>query len=300
MKHSDRFAKFLATTVNLNQSRLDDLDSRVAAIVRHLKASRALDGMITTSIPQGSWAQRTIIRPLPGDEFDADILLRLRDVRDWSQHPRKYLSAVTAAFTESGRYATLVQKKNRCVRVHYASLCHVDIVPYVIRGIYPFESKRIVNWDGDCFEPADPDRLTGWMRRQDGRAKGNLRKSIRLFKYLRDRRDDFSVPSIILTTLLGNRVNWWGELLDQYADLPSTFASLTSGLDSWLQAHNSLPTINDPSGSGASFSHRWSQRSFGRFRDHVHGLSPRVRSALGEKDSLQSAKLWQQIFGPEF
>ena len=40
------------------------------------------------AIPQGSWAHETIIQPGPNLEFDADFLLQLDEVTDWS--PRQY------------------------------------------------------------------------------------------------------------------------------------------------------------------------------------------------------------------
>ena len=44
------------------------------------------------------------------------------------------------------------------------------------------------------------------MKEKDGLTGGNLRKVIRLLKYLRDYKTTFSVPSVILTTLVGERV----------------------------------------------------------------------------------------------
>jgi hypothetical protein len=81
MKHEERLGRFLDKTVNLNQSRLDDLDSRVTAIMNCLRKDPTLGPLVKTHVRQGSWAHRTIIKPLPGDEFDADILLHLAQVR---------------------------------------------------------------------------------------------------------------------------------------------------------------------------------------------------------------------------
>lgn len=47
------------------------------------------------------------------------------------------------------------------------------------------------------------------MRGRDRLAAGNLRKTIRLLKYLRDYKQTFTVPSVILTVIVGGRVNWW-------------------------------------------------------------------------------------------
>ena len=73
MKLLNYFKDFLDSTVNLNQTRLDLLDQRVQAIVSCLEDDSVIGTLIENHIPQGSWAHRTIIRPLPGDEFDADF-----------------------------------------------------------------------------------------------------------------------------------------------------------------------------------------------------------------------------------
>jgi hypothetical protein len=298
LKHVQRFERFLADTVNQNQSRLDDLHSRVAAVVGYLWEDRIIGGLVRTHIPQGSWAHRTIIKPLPGDEFDADVLLHLEGVLAWRREPRRYIQEVYQAFRRGGRHMDAVERKNRCVRVHYVNLCHVDVVPYVLRG--PFREKVIVNRSENCFEPTDPQGFTAWMRHQDRRANGNLRKAIRLYKYLRDRNDAFAIPSVILTSLLGKQVRWWWDVPSSYPDLPTAFKILTARLDNWLHQCSSLPRIADPSGSGATFHHRWNDRSFQHFQGEINELNREVKRAYAETNQITSVLLWKRVLGPAF
>jgi hypothetical protein len=44
---------------------------------------------------------------------------------------------------------------------------------------------------------------------RDRLAAGNLSTTIRLLKYLRDYKQTFAVPSVILTVIVGGRVSWW-------------------------------------------------------------------------------------------
>ena len=86
MKLLDYFTEFLREKVNLNQSRLDDLNSRVDAITEVLKSDENIGGRVLDTVPQGSWAHKTIIRPPLGNEFDADFLV------SWKVDPlRNYL-----------------------------------------------------------------------------------------------------------------------------------------------------------------------------------------------------------------
>ena len=310
MKHIARFDRFLAQSVNLNQSRLDDLNGKVDALVAYLKSEEVLGPLLARHIRQGSWAHRTIIRPQKQDEFDADVLVQLKEKGDWSVSPRIYIDELAQALSRSGRYRNSVQAKRRCVRVQYAGQCHVDLVPYFVRepSIYSWAigsmktQKLLVNRETNQFEPTDPEGLTRWIRNQDGRTGGTLRKCIRLYKYIRDHDDRFSIPSIVLTTLLGNGVRWMDlqTFGPGYPDVPTALRILTGQLDDYLDPRPSLPVIDDPSGSGATFEHRWSQRSYAHFRAEVHALRTEIDRAVKVKERDSSLKLWGQIFGPAF
>jgi Second Messenger Oligonucleotide or Dinucleotide Synthetase domain len=299
VKHEERLTAFLNKTVNLNRSRLDDLDSRVTAIMNCLRKDATLGPLVKTHIRQGSWAHRTIIKPLPDDEFDADILLHLTPVKEWSKSPRSYIDQVYRALKNSVTYRDMVEKKNRCVRIHYANDCHVDVVPYLVLGF--FENRKvIVNHDTNTFERTDPEAFTSWMRRQDRRAGNHLRTVTRLMKYLRDRQDAFSVPSVILATLIGRQVSTWWVFWDGYKDLPTTFMRLISSLDSYLQQHEDMPEVSDPGHPDVTFNHRWDERRYAHFRSEIQKIAAQVRAAHAETDQTQSILLWQKVFGPAF
>jgi hypothetical protein len=184
--------------------------------------------------------------------------------------------------------------------VMYANDCHVDLVPYIHTSGW-FERHEIVNRKENQFEEVNPDGFTKWMRRQDRLAAGNLRKTIRLLKYLRDYKQTFTVPSVILTVIVGGRVSWWrSQLLEGYADLPTAFTRLVADTDRWLQDHPDLPEISDPSCAEARFDHRLTQREYDTFRDRFHGYAQRIRAAYDVEDKEKSITQWRRVFGDEF
>ena len=296
MKLVSYFSDFLSNTVNLDQNRLDQLDTHVGAIVGYMSQDKVIGPMYKDHIPQGSWAHRTIIRPLPNHEFDADFLLLLTENKAWSKTPGEYLRQVRAAFKRSATYQTMVNKKNRCVRIVYANDCHVDVVPHLV-----LEDGRqvIVNYAEDKFEDTNPQGFTEWMREKDTLAQGHLRTTIRLVKYLRDFKQAFSCPSVILTTLLGERVQAVGTL-KRYADLPTALAYLVSDLDRWLQFNPNMPVISDPSCPGTDFNHRWDQTRYANFRNQIHSYSTKIVAAYNDPDQASSLTRWQDVFGPDF
>src|ERR1022692_255065 len=296
MKLLGYFDLFLADAVNLNQTRLDLLDTRVQAIVGSLEQDSVISPLLQGHVPQGSWAHRTIIRPVEHREFDADFLLTLTEVEAWSDSPKIYMQQVRAAFKRSVTYADMVRRKNRCVRIGYSGDCHVDVVPHLILA----DGRQvIVNYAEDKFEDTNPEGFTAWMKEKDELANGNLRKVIRLMKYIRDFKETFSVPSVILTTLLGERVQPFGEA-SRYADVPTTLLNLMNDLDAWLTLYPDMPLLEDPSCPDTSFNHRWTQDRYENFRKWVTFYAARITEAYTEPDKAASLAAWQEIFGPEF
>ena len=302
MRHTNYFNNFLKDTVNLSQFRLDTLEARVESIYAALKADPDLGPRIVKKIPQGSWAQRTIISPQNGKPFDADFLLQMKEESDWAYVLKKYAAAVYEALDGHPTYGKMPHgRKCRCVYVEYAeNAMHVDIVPFVVRAD---GSQNIINRDDNCWERTDPAGFTEWMRDRDKIANGHLRKVIRLLKFLRDHKNSFTgTKSILITTLVGEQVSWWKKFTTPgyYSDLPTSLLHLVSDLDDWLQARPSKPSIMDPSGSGVTFDHRWSQETYSYFRDRIHVHAGEIANAYHETNETRSIAKWQALFGDKF
>lgn len=290
------FRHFLVEEVNLSQARVDQLDSRVAAVEKGLRSDTELSPLIESLIPQGSYAQRTIIDPTGSHEFDADVLLELVEQADWDAED--YVENVYAALRRSSTYRDMVRRRTRCVVVDYANEFHVDVVPYLRRG----DSGYITNRKDNVYELTSPEGFNEWLDEQDRVAGGHLIEVIRLVKYLRDFKATFSCPSVILTTLLGNAVNFvntWGDAA-YYADMPTALKHIVADLDDYLQANEQMPTIADPSCPTETFNHRWDQDRYANFRRKIHDYSTKITAAYDETGRDESVSLWQEIFGPDF
>lgn len=301
MHHIKGFEAFLRDTVNLSQGKLDLLAARVEAIYKALKADPDLGPLVQGKKPQGSWAQRTIINPVGNSEFDADFMLHLAEVVEWTDSPKTYIDKVYAALHRHSVYADMPHtRKCRCVQLSYANSMHVDIVPYL-----HLEDGRevIVNRDANVWERTNPAGFTDWMQRKDSIANGNLRKVIRLMKYLRNHRNSFTgTRSIILTTLLGERVSETRALSEPgcYSNVPIALLTIIEDLDTWLQDRPVKPSIPDPSGSGVTFDHRWNQETYAYFRERIHTHAREIREAWEESDYDTSVRLWRKLFGDAF
>lgn len=296
MKLLAYFKEFLEGTVNLNQARIDQLDARVEAISNCLRSDAEIGRLVVDVIPQGSYAHKTIIRPLPNREFDADILLHLAEQTGWA--PKDYTGKLYEAFLRSSTYKDMVSRRTRCVVVDYANEFHVDVVPYIERGTNGY----ITNRRDDVFELTDPEGFNAWLDMQNRIAGGHLVEVIRLFKYLRDFKGTFGIKSVILTTLLGGAVNFINTLNDSayYGDMPTALLHIGKDLDSYLQATPDLPLIADPSCPGEDFNHRWDQEGYSNFRNKLHYYVGKIDAAYAEQDKAKSLSLWQEVFGTDF
>jgi hypothetical protein len=301
MQLVDYFNVLLKDTVNLSEGKLDLLSKRVDAIYAALKTDDQIGSQILGKKPQGSWAHRTIINPVGDKEFDADFMLEMSENSDWSDSPKQYIQEVYGALDRHATYKSMPHsRKCRCVRIVYANSMHVDIVPHLILAD---GREVIVNRDEDVFEQTNPQGFTDWMKEKDEVANGNLRKVIRLLKYLRDHKNSFTgTRSILLTTLLGEQVSPLNALVDPgyYGNVPTTLLHVVSDLDEWLQARPLKPSISDPSRSGANFDHRWTQQTYSYFRDRIHAHAEEIRNAYEEEDKDRSVKLWRDLFGDGF
>ncbi|SIM19873.1 Uncharacterised protein [Mycobacteroides abscessus subsp. abscessus] len=226
---------------------------------------------------------------------------------DWADNPKTYIDEVYAALHRHSTYGTMPHsRKCRCARLVYANSMHVDIVPHLNLAD---GREVIVNRDDNEWELTNPQGFTDWMKKQDSIASGNLRKVIRLMKYLRDHKNSFTgTRSVLLTTMLGEQVTDLRKLLDPsyYSNVPTTLLHVVQDLDTWLQANPIKPSIADPSGSGVTFDHRWgpdpesAQATYSYFRDRIHVHAADIEAAYEEKDKDRSVQLWQNIFGDGF
>ncbi len=301
MQLADHFHTLLTNKVNISATKLTLLDSRVNAVYAALQGDDEIGPLIKGKTPQGSWAHRTIINPVGDNEFDADFMLDMAENPDWVDDPKKYINEVYAALGRHTTYGSMPRtRKCRCVRVSYANSMHLDIVPHLklANG-----REVIVNRDVNDWEDTHPQRFTDWMQNKDRLANGNLRKVIRLMKYLRDHKGSFTgTRSILLTTMLGERVTEARKLVKPgcYDNVPKTLLNVVSDLDAWLQARPMKPSIPDPSGSGVTFDHRWEQSTYNYFRDRINAHAQQIQAAYDEPEKERSVRMWQELFGDGF
>ena len=292
MKHMPYFDTFLSDYVNLNQTRLDTLTGRVKTITSLLK-----DKLVGYQKyrQQGSYAHQTIIKPVQeNDKFDADILVFIKDENFDLYNFTDYVKKVYDVLKADSTYTDKIKKNTRCVTITYAGDFQLDIVPCIEHNNVCY----ICNSTDQKYEKTDGEGYANWLKQRNTIVGGNyFRKTTRLLKFLRDYKDNFSVKSILLTTILGNQINEF----DKFSDLPTSLKTLFNRVNNFLQENQCVPTICNPVLSEEDFNRHWDEKKYTNFRSKFDSYNTKINEAFEEEeDHNESVKKWRKLFGDNF
>ena len=291
-KNNQEFADFLRDEVNLNQGRLDRLETAVSAVDAYLRDH--LPGYQKME-RQGSYALGTFIKPVDdNDEYDADIQIVMNPNPRWD--PKDYVLAINRALAGNKTYADKLRLKTRCVTVDYAGDFHLDVVPRVTIGGKHYVCHRIDN----KFEETDGNGYRDWFDGKNRITKGNLKKVVKLLKHLRDHKNSFSAKSILLTTLAGNTIRPADAGTTAVSTVADTLETVLSRMNDYLQQHPSMPEIKNPVLPTENFNRHWDQRRYANFRNRIQSYAATAKRAKAEPSAEKAVKVWQELFGDSF
>lgn len=297
MKLVSQFNDFLQDTVNLNQTRFNQLESSIGAVQRFLSGS-SWEPRIIRYASHGSWAHKTIIKPVEDASFDADLLVYVDPVDQWE--PKQYINTLYEVFRASATYADKVRKSSHCITIEYAGERKIDIAPCIKERVYT-DVYEVCNRGSNEFEESRPGDYTDWLIDKNSESSlNNLRKVTRLLKYLRDIKTTFTCPSFLLTTMLGERIRNGDRSSPNFTDVPSALKEVVGRLDDWLQGNYWLPEIHNPVLWGEVQSRCWDQTKYSNFRSVINRYRGWIDEAYDEADKDESIAKWRKVFGDEF
>lgn len=297
MKLLDHFSRFLADTVNLNTTRFNLLESSLPAVQAAVKAVEYEPAIIGFEI-QGSWAHKTIIKPLDNKPFDADLIVFVKPVDQWGA--KDYVDKLFDGLAEHPTYKNKLRRYSHCVTIEYAGERKLDITPCVRDRVFT-GIDEVSNRQTNSFEQSKPTAYTDWLIERSAISKGNsFRKVTRLMKYLRASKESFTCPSFLLTTLLGMHVLELDRGSTGFSDTPIALKTLIGRLDDWLQQRSVVPEVRNPVLWAEIQSNAWDQDKYSNFRDRIHTYREWVDDAYDETDRVESIGKWRRLFGDEF
>ena len=291
-KNNRQFRQFLRQEVNLNQDRLHRLQVGVRDVNRQLKDN--LPGYQRID-RQGSYGLDTLVKPVnEDDEYDADIQVVMNPNPNWKA--RDYLDALGDTLAREHNFADKIELGNRCVTLNYAGDFHLDVVPRVTRQGGHF----ICNREKDCFEKTDGTGYRNWFSEQSRITRVNLKRVVRLLKYVRDRQDNYVVKSILLTTLAGRAIHSTDRGEEVVRTVANTLTTVLTRMDGYLQGHPTMPEIKNPALPSEDFNRHWDQDRYTYFRERVHSHAEIARQALRCPSIEESIRIWRRLLGRNF
>lgn len=219
----------IGVKLQLSSTAYDLAVARYKAIADWLRAEGSpLAGYELEIYPQGSMRIGTTVKLRGCQEFDLDFVCEFRVDPSVFPDPIKLLDLIEARLRAHGTYATMVERKNRCIRVMYANEFYMDILPACPSTsvcLYGEHCVVVPDCAADDWKPSNPKGYALWYEDRARRAVIELRKGIeplpeqqayedlatlnRVVQLIKRRRDVFfeKAPkgrapiSIVLTTL---------------------------------------------------------------------------------------------------
>ena len=291
MKHADEFDEFLRKEVNLDATRLGLLHRRVRLVSEYL--SQNLDSYEKIE-NQGSYALGTVIKPSDGQDYDSDILVYVADARN--NIPSERVEELYACLSGSGDFEGKLTVKSRSVEIGYGDGFHMDLVPCITRGGLQY----ICNSDAGEFEATDGTGYREWFNEKTDITNGHLKAVTRLLKHMKNHKRSFTVPSVILTTLIGHSVHS-NERGKRFSDVPDTLKTVSNRVNAFLQSTPRMPRFRNPAQRSERFSKReWNQNNYRNFQANFRSYNERINDAFVESNPQTSIQKWRNLFGDGF
>lgn len=130
-KERDIFLEQICGKLQISETQYLNAETHYKAIGEWLDDSKSFLSKYKPVIyPQGSLRLGTTVKPLNRHEYDLDIVCEFKEL-DWKtvNDPLVLLEAIKTRLSEHGIYKTMLEPKNRCIRVNYKSNFHLDILP---------------------------------------------------------------------------------------------------------------------------------------------------------------------------
>ncbi len=264
--------------------------------------------------PQGSLRIGTTVKPLIHQEFDLDLVCELH--LDWQQYnPINILNMVEQRLRLNSKYAPLVERKNRCIRLNYANEFHMDILPGAPNLQKGNGCLKVPDREAKEWKDSNPKGYAKWFedqtieyyeilakrleplpRPEKALDKAPLKRAVQLFKRFRDisfqKNPKIAPISIVLTTLVAESYR------SQFSVNDTISAALNDIIQRIPPVGHRLVVLN-PTNCDEDLSERWEDdpELYKKFVEWINDFS-RLWLELNVTKGIQNvSKLLEKMFG---
>jgi hypothetical protein len=267
--------------IQLTPSRHQQAVDRYEAVCGWLEADGSRVAAYRPSIyPQGSMRIGTTVRPIGRNEYDLDFVCEVIAHPSSFPSPLQLLKLMEARLREHKVYASILEVKNRCVRLNYANEFHMDILPACPDGFSNDGCLVVPDRESRWWKPSNPKGYADWFEQRcelamqfqmaesarlvskaepipDQEAaedKATLKRAVQLLKRWRDiryeKQPDVAPISMVLTTLAALSYDGQGSVSQAISDILNRIVAL-------IDSSRPRIIVLNPAHTAEDLSERW-------------------------------------------
>lgn len=297
----DYLLEQVSLALQLEESKYKNAKEKYHAVGAWLAdPSSPLSALRPEVYPQGSMLLQTTVKPRQGDEYDLDLVCKVKVPP--SSDPLQVYSLVQRRLEANQLYAPILKPKTRCLRLVYAGDFHLDILPARPDPDRGGTSILVPDRAMHEWKESDPKAYGQWFESRcrtvpssgvvkagveplpgngDDTVKPTLKRVVQLFKRHRDVvfEDDEKAPrSIVLTTLAAEM--YLGEVL-----CTDGLLGVVSRINSAAAQSPGILEVRNPTNEEELFSEAWDWNGYAAFMRFVRSFEVKLK-ALSDAQGL--------------
>lgn len=305
--------------LQITEAQHKQAEERYNAVGKCLAQDDNLSKFNPVIYPQGSLRIGTTVRPLKYQEYDVDLVCELKIDYEKSD-PVAVLNAIENRLKQDKTYESMIEKKNRCIRLNYANEFHMDILPGCPNGVDNNGKLKVPDREVKEWKDSNPKGYAAWFQgkvdlyrealikaaaenveplpdHEPLERKFPLKRTVQLIKRYRDiyfKNDEKAAPiSIVLTTLSG--YYYIGQVSVNEA-LKDVLSKTVNGIPS-----NRRLVVLNPTNTDEDLSERWDDdmASYFKFVKWINEFN-KVWDAINKAHGIPNiARILKEMFGEQ-
>ena len=307
----------MAEEVQLDPTRYDRMKNSYEAVQNWIEEDEKFFKPYKYDVyPHGSVRILTTVKPIGRDEFDLDIVVHMKS--NWSQHaPKRIYNELKRRLEENEKYKTMLEAKNRCLRLNYSGDFHMDILPGIQENGFDNNKIKIPDRELGDWVSSNPRGYSEWFIAKAKLAKGilfekafnaekipadnfinkrPLQRAVQLIKRYRDiyfeKDDTYKTGSIILTTIAGEFYTGEDSIFET---VDSIITTILTKVNQPLQRFRVVNPVN----AEEDFTDKWETEpeyyeAFKKFSNHLYVEWQELKKEHGV---LNEGKILKGLFG---
>lgn len=305
---SEAFIKY-HKAISLNSTELDYLLSARKAVEKKIEKYFTENTQCpkVEFIEQGSFAMKTIVKPLVGD-YDIDVGVYLRGYTNYqSSWPKPETASQWLINALKNHTSTPPVNKRTCVRIEYKPLAgnkdvayHVDLPLYCeyINGWGNKKTRIAINGELGWSRKSDPVGLTDWFFEKCKENDKDEEQLIRISKYLKawknNQKSDMKFPSGMALTILMAK-NYYPHVRDDISFRETIRRAFNNHFGIFCS-----DSIVKPVEPFSNVIERLTSNQRKNFIQCFEELVDNGKYAIDETDKEKAMKIWRSYFDVRF